>query len=145
MCTKNFTYTKKFYVHEIATVDLSKSYFLKNAKKTCKPNNRDLNRDWINEHIEIDCYHRLSKKKNQNRPRTIVCRITKFKEKQKILKNAKLLKNTGIFIYEDFCKDRMELRKELRQEVLEYRRQNKFAYLTYRSILVRDHGRDGVR
>ena len=35
----------KFYVHEIATVDLPKIYFLKNAKKTCKPNNRDLNRD----------------------------------------------------------------------------------------------------
>ena len=29
----------KFYVHEIAPVDLSKSYFLKNAKKACKPNN----------------------------------------------------------------------------------------------------------
>ena len=42
----------KFYVHEIAAVDLSKIYFLENAKKTCKkktckPNNRDLNRDWI--------------------------------------------------------------------------------------------------
>ena len=37
---------KKFYVHEIATVDLSKIYFLKNAMKTCKPNNRDLNREW---------------------------------------------------------------------------------------------------
>ena len=37
---------KKFYVHEIAAVNLSKIYFLKNAKKTCKPNNRDLNRDW---------------------------------------------------------------------------------------------------
>ena len=46
MCTKNFTHTKKFYVHEIAAVDLSKIYFLKNAKKTCKPNNHDLNRDW---------------------------------------------------------------------------------------------------
>ena len=33
---------KKFYVHEIAAVDLSKINFLKNAKKTCKPNNRDL-------------------------------------------------------------------------------------------------------
>ena len=41
----NFTSTKKFYVHEIAAVDLSKIYFLKNAKKTCEPNNRDLNRD----------------------------------------------------------------------------------------------------
>ena len=41
---------EKFYVQEIAAVDLSKIYFLKNTKKTCKPNNRDLNRDWI---IEI--------------------------------------------------------------------------------------------
>ena len=33
-------------MHEIAAVDLSKIYFLKNVKKTCKPKNRDLNRDW---------------------------------------------------------------------------------------------------
>ena len=31
---------EKFYVHEIAAVNLW-SYLLKNAKKTCKPNNRD--------------------------------------------------------------------------------------------------------
>ena len=46
LCTKNFPYTKKFYLHEIAVVDLSKIYFLKTAKKSCKPKNRDLNRDW---------------------------------------------------------------------------------------------------
>ena len=45
---EKLTYTKKFYILEIAAVDLSKTYFLKNATKTCKPNNRDLNRDWIN-------------------------------------------------------------------------------------------------
>ena len=39
-------YTKKFYVHEIAAVYLSKIYFLKNPKKTCKTNNRAINRDW---------------------------------------------------------------------------------------------------
>ena len=38
---------KKFYVDEIAAVILSKIYLLKNAKKTCKPNNRYLNRDWM--------------------------------------------------------------------------------------------------
>ena len=43
--TKNFSYTKKFYVLEIAAVNLSKIYFLKSAKKTCKPNNRDFYRD----------------------------------------------------------------------------------------------------
>ena len=41
---------KKFYVYDIAAVNLPNIYFLKNAEKTCKPNNRNLNRDWI---IEI--------------------------------------------------------------------------------------------
>ena len=31
--------------------NLWKIYFLKNAKKTCKPNNRDLNHDWIRNEI----------------------------------------------------------------------------------------------
>ena len=39
---------KKFYVPEIVALNLSKLYFLKNSKKTCKPNDRDLNRDWKN-------------------------------------------------------------------------------------------------
>ena len=44
---------EKFYVHEknLRTRNCRrkfiKIYFLKNAKKTCKPNDRDLNRDCI--------------------------------------------------------------------------------------------------
>ena len=38
-------YRKKFYVHETAALNLSKVYLLKNARKACKPNNHDLNRD----------------------------------------------------------------------------------------------------
>ena len=38
---KNFTCRKKCYVHEFAAVNLSKTDLLKNAKKTCKPKNRD--------------------------------------------------------------------------------------------------------
>ena len=37
----------------------------------------------INEHIKIGRCHRLSKIKNQNCPRTNICCIIKFKEKQK--------------------------------------------------------------
>ena len=36
---------EKLYVHEIAAVNLSKIYFLKNPKKICQPNNADLNRN----------------------------------------------------------------------------------------------------
>ena len=60
----------------------------------------------MNEYIEIDCCCRPSRKKNQNHLHIIICCITKLEEKQKKSKNVKLLKNTGIFIYEDFCKDK---------------------------------------
>ena len=86
----------------------------------------------ITDTIEFERCHRISAQtnssKNQNRSRTIICKATKFKDKQKILKSAKCLKDTGIFIYEDFCKDTMDLRK--------------FAFLNYRSVVVREHGRD---
>ena len=37
---------EKFYVHEIGAKNLSKIYFLENGKKTCKPNNCDINCNW---------------------------------------------------------------------------------------------------
>ena len=40
---------KKLKIFEIAAINLSKVYFLKNAKKPCKPNNRD----WIIRHWSI--------------------------------------------------------------------------------------------
>ena len=55
----------------------------------------------IEGNIEIDRCHRFRKRRG-TRPRTIVCRFLRFKDKQKILQNAKKLKDTGTFIYEDF-------------------------------------------
>ena len=52
---------EKFYVLEIATVNLSKIYFLKNAKKPCKPSNRDLNRDWIKEGLYLSVFIYIQK------------------------------------------------------------------------------------
>ena len=51
-CVRKILRTRKiFYVHEIAAVDLSNIYFLKNAKKGYKPNNHDLIRDWKSKSI----------------------------------------------------------------------------------------------
>ena len=52
----------------------------------------------IEENIEIDRCHRIiPKNKDPTRPRIIICRLAKFNERQKILINAKVLKDTGIF------------------------------------------------
>ena len=76
----------------------------------------------ITAEIELGCYHRTGKlKNNQSKSRTIVCRFLRFKGKEIFLKNSKKLKDTGYFICEDFCKETVELRKSLWQEVLEHR------------------------
>lgn len=67
-----------------------------------------------------------------------VCRITKVKDERFMLRNARKLKGTGVFIYEDFSKEMIEIRNTVSQ-VLEYRREKKFAYLSHQSIAVRDH------
>ena len=55
----------------------------------------------------------------------------KFVDKQRIIQSSKKLKNTGTFIYEDFCKNTMDLRKQLWEKVLEHRANNKISYLNY--------------
>ena len=68
----------------------------------------------ITAETEFDRCHCTGKfKKNQAKPRTIVCRLLRFKDKEKILQNSKKVKNTGTSIYEDFCKETMELQKPL--------------------------------
>ena len=64
--------------------------------------------------IEMNRFHCNGKfKRNQSKPRTIVCRFLRFKDKEKILKDQKKLKDTDFFIFEDFCKETVELRKSL--------------------------------
>ena len=92
----------------------------------------------IEHDVEIERCHHMEKRKG-NRPRTIVCNFLRFKDMQKILQNAKKLKDAGIYVYEDFSNETMEVRKSLWEKVLEYRRQGKYASLNYRKIVVRDN------
>ena len=68
----------------------------------------------IESNVEIDRCSRIGPRKtktgqNRNRPRTVVGRFNRFKDKKRILNNAKKLKNKGIYIYEDFSKLKMKL------------------------------------
>ena len=99
----------------------------------------------IEDEAEIDHCHRMKRSEKDwsnneinSRPQTIICRLLRFKNKQRIIQSSKKLKSTGIFIYKDFCKDIMNLRKQLWEKVLEHRANNRISYLKYRSILVRN-------
>ena len=72
----------------------------------------------ITDDVEYRRCHRIFKQSNRNRPQTVICKATKYKNKQKIFKNAKYLKDTVIYIYEDFFKETMELRRKIWNQVL---------------------------
>ena len=95
---------------------------VENSKETWEECERKVqevisNRLEIEHDVEIKRCHRMGKRKG-NRPRTIVCNFLRFKDKQKILQNAKKLKDTGIYVYEDFSNETMEVRKSLWEKVL---------------------------
>ena len=89
------------------------------------------------ENMEKERAHRAGRK-SRSKPRTIICRLLRFKDKQNILRKAKLLKGTNIFINEGYCQDTVEYRKEFWEEYKVLRSQGKRAYLNYRSIVSRD-------
>ena len=96
------------------------------------------------DNIHIERAHRVKRGKNDKstKPRTIVCNLLSFKEKKLVMKNAKKLKNTNIFIDEDFSPETMEYRKQLWEEVKELRRKGNIAYLNYRSVVNKGMKRD---
>ena len=68
-------------------------------------------------------------------------RLANFKDKSIILKNVNKLKESDIYINEDFSRETTELRKKLWEEVKQLRSESKFAYLNYRSVVARDQGK----
>ena len=68
--------------------------------------------------IEIERAHRMGRKQHgEERPRTIIFKLLNWKQKELILKNTKHLKNTGIYINEDFSDATIEIRKKLVTEI----------------------------
>ena len=60
------------------------------------------------ESINIERAHHSKGKTSSNKPRTIVCKLLSYKQKKEVLKNAKKLKGSNIFINEDFCFETMQ-------------------------------------
>ena len=67
--------------------------------------------------IRIERAHRMVPH-NNDKKRTVIIKLLDYKDKVEILKNAKSLKNTGLYINEDFSSETMAIRKQLWNDVL---------------------------
>ena len=98
----------------------------------------------IEKEMMIERAHRTKrnyKDKDKKRPRTIVLRLTNFKEKSIILKNVNKVKRSDVYINEDFSRETTELRKKMWKEVKQLLSEGNFTYFNYRTIITRGQGK----
>ena len=72
------------------------------------------------------------------RSKMIVLKLLNYKDKVKVFRNVNKLKNSGIYVNEDYCKERTDRRKELWKEVKLLRDQGKYAVIQYDRIVQHD-------
>ena len=86
--------------------------------------------------IDIQRAHRVGKKNDENeRPRTIVAYLLKYTDREQIFKNGRKLKDSGVFINEDFCRQTMLKRKELREKAKELGKKNIKTKIVYNRLI----------
>ena len=67
--------------------------------------------------ISIDRSHRLGKRKGPGqKPRAIIVKFTRYKDKHHVFRNKKLFKGTGIFVTESLTVKTMEHLKKAREQ-----------------------------
>ena len=98
--------------------------------------------------IEIERAHRMNIRPNNNnnirenkkvnRPRTIILKLLRYKDKQLILQNSKKLKDTGIYIYEDFSDETNRIRKDLKEQMKQERDKGKYCVINYDRLIIKE-------
>ncbi|CAB3257724.1 unnamed protein product [Arctia plantaginis] len=88
------------------------------------------------EKYEINKYYRLGKKQDESKIRPILISFTSYQRKAEIMKN-KAKMPPKIFLTEDFSKEKLELRKNLQQQLKEEREKGNEAYIKNNKLIVR--------
>ena len=88
------------------------------------------------ENISLERAHRVGNK-GKNNKRTIVLKLASFKDKLKIISEARKLKGTNISINEDYSKETLEIRKEKWKEVKELRKNGTYVILVYDKVVIK--------
>ena len=94
----------------------------------------------LEEALHVERVHRVGRVVSgpRRRPRTIVCKLRDFKQKEQILKRTRRIKPVGLYVNEDLAKDTPDKREEQRSKLEEAKRNGKVAYFVLDKLIVKD-------
>lgn len=90
----------------------------------------------IKDPIEIERAHRVGGKRG--RPRTILCKLLRYNDKEKIKANVKHLTGSNIYVNDDFSYETTHLRKELFEQAKTHRNNGHYAKVIYNRLIIHD-------
>ena len=107
----------------------------------------------IQDEVQIERAHRVGKPrplsrkgkdgtKVKNDPRSIVAKLTSWKQKEAILKAARKIQPKGVKLYQDLSSRTLERRAELIPDLLRIRKQGKITFLVLDKLVVLDKDKD---
>ena len=90
--------------------------------------------------VKIERAHRTGKRRNAqpSRPRTIVCRLANWKEKEPILRAARKVKPSGFFVNEDLAAETIQRRKDQMPKLKQAKQAGKIAYFVLDRLIIKD-------
>ena len=96
--------------------------------------------------IDIECAHRVEKRKggngrrrdDQDKTRTIVCRLKSWREREAVLRKARKDKPQGLFISEDLALATLEKRAAQVDKLKAAKQAGKTAYFILDRLIIRD-------
>lgn len=101
----------------------------------------------LNIDVEIERVHRVNRRKKwpsqsqDARPRTIVCKLRSWKQREAVLRKARIDKPKGLYICEDLALATLEKRTAQLDKLKEAKRAGKTAYFILDRLVVRDRPR----
>lgn len=92
--------------------------------------------------VDIERAHRVGLRRD-NVSRPIVARFSRFCDREAILRNARKLRGTNIFINEDLSPASQAVKREQMPLLHQARREGKIAYFRYTKLIIRDQRATG--
>lgn len=89
--------------------------------------------------VHIERAHRVGPvSQGRINPRTIIVKLTHYKDREEVFRNARKLKGTRIYVNEDLSDRVLEKRREQIDLLHEARQQGKIAYFSYDRLIIKD-------
>ena len=87
--------------------------------------------------VELERAHRVGQRQN-DRPRPIVARFTRYCDREAAMRNAKKLRGTNIYLNDDLCAASQAIKNSQMPQMKQARAAGKIAYFRHTKLIVKD-------